>query len=223
MALGQPEPQQPLHHGRQVHPVESGQSPGELGVVQRGRTHADLGQTRQILIGGVQDPLVGAEHLGDGPQRGQRVDAVADRVDEHGAGAGPPDLDQVGPVGVAETRRPLGVHRERSVPAVQDCAAAAAIWLTVTERAREPVGGVQERGGFGFGARRARSPVGRPVRPCQARDREPRSVTPAGGRPAACSSTSQNASTWTPTSGVVAVHDARSSSWWARGGPEMSP
>ena len=98
-----------------------GQASGQLGVVQRRRPHADLGQTRQILIGGVQDPLVRAEHLGDGPQRGQRVTAVADRVDEHGAGAGPPDLNQVGPVGVAETRRPLGVHREWSVPAIQEC------------------------------------------------------------------------------------------------------
>ena len=48
-------------------------------------------------------------------------------------------------------------------------------------------------------------------------------VTPTGGRPAACSSTSQNAWTWVPRSGEVAVHDARSSSWCARGGPEMSP
>ena len=61
------------------------------------------------------------------------------------------------------------------------------------------------------------------VRHRQARVRELRSVTPSGGRPAACSSTSQNACTCGPSSSVVAVHDARSSNWWARGGPEMSP
>ncbi len=54
-----------------------------------------------------------------GAQHGQRVTAVADRVDQYGAGLGPPDLNQVGAAGVAETRRPLGVYRERSAPAVQ--------------------------------------------------------------------------------------------------------
>ncbi|COY37395.1 Uncharacterised protein [Mycobacterium tuberculosis] len=44
---------------------------------------------------------------------------MADRVDQYGAGLGPPDLNQVGAAGVAETRRPLGVYRERSAPAVQ--------------------------------------------------------------------------------------------------------
>ena len=57
----------------------------------------------------------------------------------------------------------------------------------------------------------------------QARERVLRSVTPTGGRPAACSSTSQNAWTWVPSVRLVAVQDARISSWWARGGPEMSP
>ena len=217
--LGQSETQEPFDHDRQVHPVEPGQSSGQLGVVELRRPHADLGQARQVLIGGVQDPFVVAEHVRDGPQRGQRVGAVADRVDEHGAGAGPPDLDQIGPVGVAEPRRPLGVHRERPVPAAQQ--------LARPPRSRRPSPKVAEPLRRGAAAAWVRARCRRvrrlPVRACQARDREPRSVTPAGGRPAACSSTSQNASTCTPRSGVVAVHDARSSSWWARGGPEMSP
>ncbi len=120
MALGQPETQQPLDHRRQVHPVEPGQPSGKLGVVQRRRLHADFGQARQVLIGAVQDPFVGVEHLGDRPQRRQRVGAVADGVDEHGAGPGPPDLNQVGPVGVAETRRSFGVHGKRSAPTFQE-------------------------------------------------------------------------------------------------------
>ena len=162
MALGQPETQEPFGHGRQVHPVEAGQPAGELGVVQRGRPHADLGQAGQVLIGGVQDPFVSREHLGDGPQRGQRVRAMADGVDEHRAGAGPPDLNQVGPVGVAETRRSLGVHRERSAPTVQELCGR----LDLADGHGDignALGGVEQRGGFGFGAagRSAVGPVGR--------------------------------------------------------------
>ncbi len=44
---------------------------------------------------------------------------MADRIDEHGAGAGPPDLNQIGAVGVTETGGPFGVHRERAVAAGQ--------------------------------------------------------------------------------------------------------
>ncbi len=52
--------EQPLHHRGQVHPVEAGQPARQLGVVERGRPHADLGEARQVLVGGVQHPLVGA-------------------------------------------------------------------------------------------------------------------------------------------------------------------
>ena len=89
------------------------------------------------------------EHLGDGPQRRQRVGAVADRVDEHRAGADPPDLNQVGAVGVAETRRPLGIHRERPMAAVQE-SRGAAIWPTVTESSGTPSAGC--RSGVGAGS-----------------------------------------------------------------------
>ena len=149
--LGQSEAQQPLDHGRQVHPVEPGQAPGELGVVELRRPHADLGQARQVLIGGVQDPFVVAQHGGDRPQRGERVGAVADRVDEHRARAGPPDLDQIRAVGVAEPRRALGVHRERPVPAAQELRGCLDV-ANGHRQARNPVRGAQQRSGRGFGA-----------------------------------------------------------------------
>ena len=80
MALGQAEPEQPPHHRGEVHPVVPGKPTRQLGVVQRRRAHPNLGQARQVLIGGVQDPQVGAEHIGDRPQRLDRVAAAADRI-----------------------------------------------------------------------------------------------------------------------------------------------
>ena len=121
MAFGQSHAEQSLRHRRQVDPVETGQPPGQFGVVHRRRPHSDLGQARQVLVGGVQNPLVVAEHLGDGPQHCQGVAAVADRVDQHRSRAVPADLNQIGAVGVAESRRPLGVHREWTVAARQQC------------------------------------------------------------------------------------------------------
>ncbi|CPR12406.1 hypothetical protein BN971_03705 [Mycobacterium bohemicum DSM 44277] len=151
VALDQSEPEEPFDHGRQVHPVESGQPPGELGVVERGWPHAHLREARQVLVGGVQDPFVVAQHLGDGPQRGQRVGAVADRVDQHGAGAGAPDLDQVRAVGVAEPRGPLGVDGERPVPAAEQPRGRLDLADGDRQR-RNPVGGTQQRRGFGLGS-----------------------------------------------------------------------
>ena len=119
VAFGQPDTEQALRHRRQVDPVETGQPPCQLGVVQRRWPHADLGEARQILVGRVQNPLVLGQHVGDGPQHGLRVAAVAHRVDQHGARAGSPDLNQVGAVGVPESRGPLGVHRERAMAAGQ--------------------------------------------------------------------------------------------------------
>ena len=43
--------------------------------------------------------------------------AERDRIDQVGAGAGSAQLDQVGPLAVAEAVGPLGVHRDRTVPA----------------------------------------------------------------------------------------------------------
>ncbi|SKU49860.1 Uncharacterised protein [Mycobacteroides abscessus subsp. abscessus] len=44
MALGQTQPQQPVHHGGQVHLLESGQAPGQFGVIERRWFHSQLGQ-----------------------------------------------------------------------------------------------------------------------------------------------------------------------------------
>ena len=212
VSLHQPQTEQPLHHRGQVHPVEAGQPAGQLGVVQLRRRHADLGQTRQILVGGVQHPLVGGQYLGDRGQRRHRVAAVVDRVDQHRASAGAADLHQVGAVGVAEARRALGVDGERAVPDAKSSAARAISLRTDRQLghavARVPAVGWPRAPGCRFVGGR----LGSPRRSSQARVREPRSVTPAGGRPAACSSTSQNACTCGPSSSVVAVHDARSSS-----------
>ncbi len=176
VALGQPETQQPLDHGGQVHAFEPGQAARELGVIQRGRPHAHLRQTGQVLIGRVQDPFVGAQHLGHRPQRLQRVAAVAHRVDQHGAGARPADLDQVGPVGVAETRRPLGVHRERPAPTVQ-ALGRGLDFVHAHRDGRDAFGRAWKWGGGGFGAagRAAARPVGR-------RFAHARRVTASSGR-----------------------------------------
>jgi hypothetical protein len=95
----------------------AGEPAGEFGVVERRRPHAQFGQARQILVGGVQHPFAGVEDVGDRRHHHRGVLAVVDGVDEHRARAGPPDLHQVGAVGVAEARRALGVDREGSVAA----------------------------------------------------------------------------------------------------------
>ena len=220
VALLQTEPEQALHHRRQVHPVEAGQPAGQFGVVKLRRAHSDLGEARQVLVGGMQHPLVGGEHLGYGRQGGQGVSAVVDGVDQHGARAVAVDLHQVGPVRVTETGGAFGVDGERAVPGRKEVGGLLDLVRGHRQQRDTARGGEQ---GCGVGG----SPLARlrrsRLRSSQARVRDFRSVTPAGGRPAACSSTEQNAATCGPSSSVVAVHDARSSSWWARGGPEMSP
>ena len=69
--FGQAQAEQALHHGGEVHSLETGQPPGEFGVVQRRRAQTDFGQAGQILVGGVQNPFVIGEHLGDRPETRQ--------------------------------------------------------------------------------------------------------------------------------------------------------
>ena len=52
-----------LDQGGQADPRVAEQPAGELGVEQRGRAQPDLGAGRQVLAGGVQDPLGVAERL----------------------------------------------------------------------------------------------------------------------------------------------------------------
>ncbi len=102
----------PLDHGAQCHPLVAEQASGELGVEQPGRAQAQLGQAGEILIGRVQDPLRVGENLADRAQVGQ-----ADRVDEHRAGAGAAQLDEVRALAVPVTGCPLGVDRDGAVAA----------------------------------------------------------------------------------------------------------
>ena len=97
MTLGQAQAEQALHHRGEVHPVVARQPARQLGVKQRRRSHADFGQAGEVLVGGVQDPLVGAEHLGDRLQPRRRIALAADRVDEHRACTGAADLNQIRP------------------------------------------------------------------------------------------------------------------------------
>ncbi len=64
VSLGQAQPEQSLHHRRQIDPVETGQAAGQFGVVEGGRSQTHLGQAGQILVGGVQNPFVGSQHFG---------------------------------------------------------------------------------------------------------------------------------------------------------------
>ena len=111
--LGQLEAEVVLDHRAEPDAGQPGETPAELGVEERPRTQADLGQARKVLGGGVQDPLGVADGLADGGEVG-----TGDGVDEPGAGALAPDLDEVGALAVAVARRPLGVdaHRARARP-----------------------------------------------------------------------------------------------------------
>ena len=55
-----------LDHRAQSDPLEAEQPPGQFGVEEPLRAHADLGEARQVLGRGVQDPLVLGQHLGHG-------------------------------------------------------------------------------------------------------------------------------------------------------------
>ena len=70
--LGQRQPEVVLDHGGEPDPRQPEQTPRELGVEELSRAQADLGQARQVLGRGVQDPLGAADRLverGRGPGR----------------------------------------------------------------------------------------------------------------------------------------------------------
>ena len=105
MALLQTHPEMLLDHRAQRHAFVPEQAASELGVEQRGRVQAQLGQAGQILVRGVQDPLRVPESLAQRGEGGQR-----DRVDERGADPGPAKLHKVGPLAVAVARGTLGIE-----------------------------------------------------------------------------------------------------------------
>ena len=55
--LLQPQAEQLLDQRTETDPRQPGQPAGQLGVEQQGRDQTDLGQARQILMGGMQHPL----------------------------------------------------------------------------------------------------------------------------------------------------------------------
>ena len=61
--LAQAVPEQRLHQRGQRHAGEAEQPAGELGVEERGRPQAQLGQAGQVLTGGVDDPLGAVDRL----------------------------------------------------------------------------------------------------------------------------------------------------------------
>ena len=108
VALLQPQAEDLLDHGAEAHPREAGQAPGELGVEDRGRHKADLGEAGEVLTGGVQHPLVALQHLAE-----QRQVRAGDRVDQGAARPLAAQLHEVGALAVAVARRSLGVDRDR--------------------------------------------------------------------------------------------------------------
>ena len=145
--LFQPDAQQVLHKCAEPDPLVAGQSGPQLRVEDARRHHRQLRQTGQVLGCRVQHPLVvlqGCRQLG-------QVGA-ADRVDECRARAGPPQLHQIGALGVAVTRRPLGVDSDRPVPG---CEPADDVGQrpTVLRDGRDTVARAEQKLGFGAGLR----------------------------------------------------------------------
>ena len=103
-----------LDQRAEAHPRVAEQPPGQLGVEQLPRPVTQVGQAGQVLGRGVQ------HGFGTGQRRVQgRQVGAGHRVDQHGPGALAAQLDQEGPVPVAEPGGPLGVHRHRPLPAGQ--------------------------------------------------------------------------------------------------------
>jgi len=104
-----PEAQQGLDQGREPDARVAEEPSGELGVEQRVGVQPDLVEAGEVLGRGVQDPLGAGQDLLQRCHRGE-----GDGVDQRGATAVAAQLDEVGPVGVAVARGPLGVDGDRS-------------------------------------------------------------------------------------------------------------
>ena len=112
VALAQPDPEQPLGERPEADARVAREPPGELGVEQRVRVHAHLGEAGQVLGGGVQHPLDAPQRL---PEHGE-IAVDGDGVDERRPRALAAELDEVRAGRVPEPRRPLGVQGDRSGP-----------------------------------------------------------------------------------------------------------
>jgi hypothetical protein len=107
--LAHPLPQHGLDQGGETDAGVAEEASGELGVEEAGRGQADLAQARQVLGGGVEDPLGAGEGVLQRCEGGH-----PDGVDQPGACSFAAQLDQVGAVGVAVARGALGVDGDRS-------------------------------------------------------------------------------------------------------------
>ena len=97
-----------LDDGREADTWQPEQPTAELGVEQLARAQADLREAREVLRGGVQEPLGRPDGL---VERGEV--RQLDRVDEPGPAALAADLDEVGALAVPVARGALGVDRDR--------------------------------------------------------------------------------------------------------------
>ena len=79
-----------LHQGAEADPLPAEQAAGELGVEEGVGTQTELGEARQVLGGGMQDPL----DTTGGPLDGGEV-RDRDGVDQGRAGPLPANLHQV--------------------------------------------------------------------------------------------------------------------------------
>ena len=100
-----------LDDGGEPDPREPHEAAPELGVEQARRAQTDLCEAGQILGSGMQDPLDIGDDIGDGCEIG-----TGDRVDQPGARALAPDLDEISPLTVSVARCTLCVDGHRSGP-----------------------------------------------------------------------------------------------------------
>ena len=103
-----------LDRGAESDPGESHEATRQLGVKESCRPETHLGETPEVLCGGVQDPFDVSEGVCDGSEVGAH-----DWVDEPGASPLATQLDEVGPLAVAMARSAFGVNRDRSMSTTQ--------------------------------------------------------------------------------------------------------
>ncbi len=150
MALLQLVAEQPLDQRAQRDPVEPGQPAGQLGVEQRvaGRRSSSARQGRSWEAA-CSTHSASARAATSGP----RPPSKRDGVDQHGAGALPAQLHQVGPLRVAVAGRSLGVHGDRTLAGRDGLGG-----RTRARRGRRPPGARRPRAGSA-GPLSARRPV----------------------------------------------------------------
>ena len=180
--LGEREPEVVLDDGGQADAVQPEEAGGELGVEELPGPQADLGEAGEVLRRGVQDPLGGADGVLERREVGD-----GDGVDEPGARALAPHLDQVGPLAVAVAGGALGVDRRPGRLPAATAAAASSRPRSVSTTAGHALGGLVERevGARSVSVLAVGGGVGRRAHAAGHRRGPGRATTPSGsgGRP----------------------------------------